>query len=128
MSKEKTVNYTPEQTAELVAAYTGADGDAERAAVVESFAESFSKKAASIRAKLVRERVYIKPARVNKKSAARKADIVAIIADVCGTPDELLNSLEKATAWSLQRVADTLFELREEKDNLVDELNGSPNH
>lgn len=101
--KTKNVNYTPEQTTQLVAAYNAADSDESRAAVVTSFAEAFEKKPASIRAKLVREGVYQKPA-ASRKRTAKKADMVQRIAKLAGTDSEKLDSLEKATANALKVV------------------------
>jgi len=58
-------NYTPEQTEQLLALYTefGNDG-------LETIAEKLNKTVKSIRAKLVREQVYVAP----DKSAARKKE------------------------------------------------------
>ena len=53
-AKEKTVNYTPEQTAELVAAYVADSTEA----TVSAFAEKLGKTTRSIVAKLSREGVY----------------------------------------------------------------------
>lgn len=122
----KTVNYTAEQTAELVAAYDVADSDDSRAAVVAYFAESFNKKPASIRAKLVREKVYIKPETSGKRGGVKKSDLLEEIAEFTGTPAEILDSLNKATMFSLNRIVETFRDLREERDNLADEMQGNP--
>lgn len=57
MATEKTVNYTVEQTASMVSAYT-ANPTKE---TVESLAVTMGKTVRSIVAKLSREKVYIKP-------------------------------------------------------------------
>ena len=59
---EKTVNYTPEQTAELVTAYQAAP----TAETVSAFAEKLGKTTRSIVAKLSREGVYKKKEYVGK--------------------------------------------------------------
>ena len=126
MNKTKTVNYTAEQAAELVAAYTGAENDAGRAAVVESFAESFSKKPASIRAKLVREKVYIKPTPSGKRDGVKKADLLEEIAEFTGTPADVLDSLNKATMFSLNRICETFRDMQRNAEELSEELQGNP--
>jgi hypothetical protein len=126
MSKVKTVNYTAEQTAELVAAYSAADSDETRAAVVESFAEAFSKKPASIRAKLVREKVYVKPENTGKRNGVKKADLLEEIAEFTGTPAEILDSLNKATMFSLNRIVETFRDMQRNAEELSEELQGNP--
>ena len=46
----KTVNYTPEQTEELVVHYVAANSDESRAAVVATFADKFGKAVAYLAA------------------------------------------------------------------------------
>ena len=126
MTKAKIQNYTEEQAAELVTAYTAADSDETRAAVVAAYAASFGKAPASIRAKLVREKVYIKPEKAGKKGGIAKADLVEEISNFTETPVEILDSLSKATMVALTRVVETFRELSAEKAELVEELNGNP--
>lgn len=79
MAKAKTVNYTTEQTDELVGAYTAASDDSERAQVVAEYAEKFGKKPRSLIAKLSREGVYVARAKVSKVTGEKpvKKDVIA---------------------------------------------------
>lgn len=124
--KTKTVNYTDEQTRELVTAYAAADSDESRAAVVASFAASFEKSPASIRAKLVREKVYIKPARDGKKGGVKKGDLLDRIAELTETPVDVLDSLSKATMFALNRIVETLEDKQRNYDELLEETLGNP--
>ena len=106
---EKTPNYTEEQTANMVNAYEHADTDAARVAVVNEYAELYGKTAASVRAKLVREGVYIAQSRAPAgKAAEKKSAIVSAIADLLNVNGEVIESLEKATKKSLELVRDAL--------------------
>lgn len=101
MATEKIVNYTAEQTAELVAAYTA---DPTKA-TIETLATKLGKSVRSIVAKLAREGVYKSEAKETAgKRALTKAEIVARIAAVIGKTEEQLESLEKATAPALNAV------------------------
>lgn len=95
--------YTPEVTAELVAQYTAAESAEARQAVVEAFAQKLGVKVASVRAKLVREEVYVKPERA-RKSTATKEQLVAQLAEALGEEEEALESLAKATKAALTKV------------------------
>lgn len=125
-SKVKTVNYTAEQTAQLVAAYTGAENSEQRAAVVAAMAENFGKSPASIRAKLVREKVYIKPVREGKKDGKSKSDLVQRISELTETPADVLDSLGKATMFALGRIVETLEDSRSNYDELLESTLGNP--
>ena len=111
MAKEKAQNYTQEQTNALVEAYEAADSDEARAQVVEDFAADFGKSLASIRQKLVREEVYVKPEKAvaGKKGGEKKADLVTQIAAACGASAEAFDSLEKATFPVLKALRATLI-------------------
>ena len=106
----KTVNYTPEQTEMMVARYTAAKTDEARKEAVQSIAESVGRSVASVRQKLVREEVYVKPAKVTKDGRAveSKAKIVAEIAEACGQEVEAFDSLEKATKAVLEALRESL--------------------
>ena len=107
--KTKNVNYTEEMTANLVNAYENADNEPARLAVVNEYAELYGKSAASIRAKLVREGVYVAKTRAPAgKAGVKKADLVAAIADLLGVNSETVESLEKATKRSLELVRNAL--------------------
>lgn len=94
----KTQNYTPEQTAQIVADY-------EQGHTVEQIAEALGKSTRSIVAKLSREGVYRAKAKAAAGTRVRKADLVDMIAASLGVAPELVESLEKATHEALEQVA-----------------------
>jgi hypothetical protein len=106
----KTVNYTTEQTVELVQAYSAAENDEARADVVQAFAEKLGRKVQSVRQKLVREGVYQKKARTTKNGGeiVSKADLVARIAAAVEADVESFDSLAKANKTVLETLADHL--------------------
>jgi len=93
----KTVTYTAEQTAELVAAYN-ASATAE---TVATFAEKFGKSVKSIVAKLAREGVYKSAAKAKATAATstRKDEIVIALELMVGAE---LKSFENATKKDLE--------------------------
>lgn len=99
----KAVNYTEEQVKALVGAYVNAGSQDARDEVVTTFAESFGKSVASIRAKLSRENVYVKKERTRKDGSKveRKSVKVATIASLLSIDESQIESLEKATASTL---------------------------
>jgi len=101
---DKKVNYTQAQTTELVEAYEAAKSEAERESVIEEHAYELQKTVKSVRAKLVREGVYIKKSKKAKdgNSAETKASIVEDIADTLGLESDVIGSLENATKNTLQ--------------------------
>jgi putative heme iron utilization protein len=104
MATEKIANYTAEMTAELTAAYVAEPTEV----TVKAFAEKFGKNAKSIVAKLVKEGVYVSKAKEAGKRAMLKAEMVAEIAKLVGKPEEVLESLEKATSPALMAVLTAL--------------------
>ena len=108
----KTVNYTPEQTQEIIAAYTAANSDDERKNTVAALSEHFGKSVASIRQKLVREGVYQKQVYVSKNGAKAesKAAIVKDVAESLGVTAEQAESLEKANKGILLKLREALSE------------------
>ena len=107
----KTVNYTPEQTQELVNTYSAAEGEAAQKETIVAFAERFGKSVASIRQKLVREGVYQKKEYVSKNGARpeTKAKIVEAIAESLGVTSEQAESLEKANKAILLKICEALL-------------------
>ena len=103
---EKKVNYSQDLTDTVVSAYKAGTTDGERAEIVETLANEHGKRVKSIRQKLVREGVYVKPAYVSKAgtSIERKADIVQGIAKVLGVTEAQLGGLEKATKPALELI------------------------
>lgn len=101
MATEKIANYTAEQVAEMLEAYTANPTKA----TVEALAASMGKTAKSIVAKLVREGVYKSEIKeVVGKRTMLKSEYVAEIAKLVGKTDEQLESLEKATSGALAAV------------------------
>lgn len=91
----KTVTYTAEQTAEMVAAYKAAP----TAETVSVFAEKFGKTVKSIVAKLAREGVYKSKAKETSKAGARKDEIVLALELMVGAE---LPSFKDATKKDLE--------------------------
>ena len=98
MTNTKTPNYTPEMTAEIVAAY-------EMGETVEQIAQRLDKTVRSVVAKLSREGVYKAKTKAKGQTAPRKAELIAQIAHAINTNEELLESLEKATREALELIA-----------------------
>ena len=98
---EKTLNYTPEQTAKMVADY-------QAGITVEALAETLGKSVRSVVAKLSREGVYVAKTKAGAAGRVTKADMVAKIALATGTNPEVFASLEKATHEALEVLASKL--------------------
>lgn len=98
MTATKTVNYTPEMTADVVEAYKAGE-------TVESIAGRIDRTVRSVVAKLSREGVYVAKTKAKGEHAPRKAELIAEIAHSIGTNEELIESLEKATKEALELIA-----------------------
>lgn len=101
MTATKTVNYTAEQTAQVVQAYQAGE-------TVEAIATTMGKSVRSIVAKLSREGVYVAKGKTLANARVTKADLVQEIATKVGVDAEVLASLEKATHEALELVASKL--------------------
>ena len=99
----KTVNYTPEQTIELVEAYK-ANPTKE---TVEAFAVKFAKTARSIVAKLSREGVYQKAEYTTKagEKPIGKEEIATTIGEFLKLDEASASSLAKANKKALAAIA-----------------------
>lgn len=109
----KKANYTPEQAAQLVEAYSEADTQEQREHVVMQYAALYGKPLQSIRAKLVSEGVYVKKeyqTKTGDKPEAKSA-IVADIANFLGVSVEVVESLEKANKRALDLIRGTFARL-----------------
>lgn len=98
--KEVTPNYTDAMVTRLHEVYNPKADEETRAAQVVELANELGKSAGSVRAKLVREKLYVKKEYVTKKGekAATKETIVGNIAKTLGVDaDSQLSGLEKAT-------------------------------
>ena len=92
---ERTVNYTEAQTLELVTEYKAG-------VAVEQLAAKLGKSTRSVVAKLSREGVYQAKAKATGVNRVKKAELVEILAGVCGVPAEQFESLEKANQAVLE--------------------------
>jgi hypothetical protein len=97
MMTDKPVNYTPEQTAQLVANYKAG-------ATVEALATMFGKTTRSVVAKLSREGVYQAKSKSSGTARVKKAELVDRIASLCGANPEAFDSLEKANHEVLEAI------------------------
>ena len=100
---EKAVNYTPEQTLQLVADY-------QAGIPVESLAEAFGKSVRSIVAKLSREGVYQKKQYVSKtgEPVQKKDSVADAIGAVLGMTEAEIDSLTKANKTALVKIFSAL--------------------
>ena len=97
----KTVNYTPEQTARMVADY-------EAGMTVDAIAEALGKTVRSVVAKLSREKVYVAKAYKTKSGETPiKKDVHAdFIGNALGLTEADTESLTKANKVALAKIAD----------------------
>ena len=97
----KTVNYTAEQTAKMIADY-------QSGMTVDSIAETFGKTVRSVVAKLSREKVYVAKAYKTKSGETPiKKDVHAdFIGDALGLTESDTESLTKANKIALMKIAD----------------------
>ena len=97
----KPVNYTPEQTTQLVEAY-------KRGTAVEQIAQELGKSTRSIVAKLSREGVYQPKAKTSGQTRVKKAELVDKLASLCEVAPEVFESLEKANYEVLEMLLQKL--------------------
>ena len=99
-------NYSESQEQEMAFVYDSSDTDSERAEDVNQLAQKFGKSVQSIRAKLSKLGVYIKPAKLakNGKAVIRKSDMVLTLAEHLGIMPEDVASAEKATVTVLESI------------------------
>ncbi len=98
MASEKVVNYTAEQTAQMLEMYG-------QGVAVEMVAEAMGRSARSVIAKLSREGVYQSKAKAKAGTRVTKADLVRKIEAAVGAEAGTLESLEKASHDALEMVA-----------------------
>lgn len=92
------INYTDEQTTELVNAYQAGEA-------VEALAERFQKSVRSIVAKLSREGVYQPKTKAKGAGRVTKAALVQYLEEMLQLDPQSLQSLEKAQTAQLQALA-----------------------
>ena len=97
----KTVNYTPEQTMQMVAEY-------QAGTTVESIAETLGKSVRSVVAKLSREKVYKAKTYTTKTGEAviKKDAHADFIGEALGLTEADTESLTKANKVALAKIAD----------------------
>ncbi|MFZ9893374.1 MAG: hypothetical protein ACO3FO_06305 [Candidatus Nanopelagicaceae bacterium] len=100
---EKAVNYTPEQTAKIIADY-------QAGVAVEQIAQAMGKTVRSIVAKLSREKVYIAKQYVTKTGEKPvKKDVTAdAIGAILRLSENDIDSLTKANKSALKAIFDAL--------------------
>ena len=110
MTKTATVNYTPEMIETMTALYTSVSGkdstDTERKEMVVTISGEIGKTVNSVRAKLSKLNLYIKPKPTTKSGVTpvRKSALVSEIATLLDRDEDLLGSLEKSTKFALNAV------------------------
>lgn len=92
---DKQMNYTPEQTAEIVQLYV-------QGTEVERIAEIYSKTARSIIAKLSREGVYKPKSKTGAQKRVTKAEMLRQIEQKLGLDAESLQSMEKGSMEAVE--------------------------
>ena len=94
MATKTQVNYTPEQTLEIVQLFTSGT-------TVEQIAEQFGKTTRSIIAKLSREGVYVAKSKAAGTKRMTKADMIAKVEEALEL-DMVLSSMEKASLEAVE--------------------------
>ena len=99
----KTINYTPEQTAQMVLDYSNGT-------TVETIAESMGKTVRSVVAKLSRENVYVAKTYVSKTGApvVKKDAHADAIGAILKLTESEIESLTKANKTALEKIFSAL--------------------
>jgi predicted transcriptional regulator len=99
----KTVNYSPEQTAQMVADYKAG-------VTVETIAENLGKTVRSVVAKLSREKVYVAKSYVSKtgEPVVKKDAHADAIGAILRLPENDIESLTKANKSALKAIFEAL--------------------
>ena len=99
----KVVNYTPEQTMQMVADYTAGVS-------VETIAQNLGKTVRSVVAKLSREKVYVAKTYVSKtgEPVVKKDAHADAIGAILRLPENDIESLTKANKSALKAIFDAL--------------------
>lgn len=94
MATKTQINYTPEQTAEIVDLFT-------KGTSIEQLAELYGKTARSIIAKLSREGVYVAKSKAAGTKRMTKAEMIAKVEEALEL-DMVLGSMEKASLEAVE--------------------------
>jgi hypothetical protein len=111
MAQEKVINYTPEQTVQLVSDY-------QSGVTVETLAETLGKSVRSIVAKLSREGVYKKKEYVSKtgEKPVKKDAHADAIGSILRLTEPEIESLTKANKTALKKIFEALANSRPIED------------
>lgn len=106
MAATKTVNYTVEQTAEMIAEYVAAPNSETVAAI----AAKMGKSVRSVIAKLSREKVYVAKVYETKtgEKPVKKDSVADAIGSILNLSESETESLAKANKTALQKVFNAL--------------------
>jgi len=106
----KAVNYSDADVAQMTETYLAATDADSRKAAVASIAKELGKNVKSVIAKLSREGVYVKLAKVTKtgKAVTRKEDIVKSLASQLDLDFANIKSLGKATKADLETLLEAV--------------------
>lgn len=106
MAATKTVNYTSEQEAVIVAMATKAERGLLDSAAAEMLAADFGKTVKSVVAKLSRMGVYQKKEYKTKtgETVVKKDSLADKLAEICGLTEAEATSLEKANKTCLAKI------------------------
>ena len=108
-AKTPVVNYTVEQTADMISAYTAAPN----ADTVATLALKLGKSVRSVVAKLSREKVYVKPVATSKNGGAivKKSELVDSLMDKVNLTEAEATSFEHVNKTALVKLLAALPEL-----------------
>jgi len=101
MTTTANINYTDEQTVELVQAYQAGEA-------VEALAERFQKSVRSIVAKLSREGVYQPKSKAKGTGRVTKAALIQYVEELLQLDPQSLQTLEKASLQNLEQLAQAI--------------------
>ena len=106
--------YTAEVMERMVADYTAAENMDERDQVVENWANELEVSLQSVRAKLVREGVYVAKSKTDggNRTTVRKDELVDQVAKALGLEMSEIESLGKATKAALEALTGRVTALR----------------
>ena len=106
MSKTPVANYSPENVIILKSVYGSAKTDTERKDAVKAISAKIGKTVNSVRAKLTKMGIYVKPKTTSKSGTVvvRKSELVKQIATELKVDPGLMVSMEGSTKFVLEKV------------------------
>ena len=112
MTEEKKIEtgYTDAQVARMREVYIPSDPIAMRTEQVKALAAEFGRKPASVRGRLVRDKIYVAAEYRTKsgKEAVTKGKLVGLIAGYLAVDKDTFDSLEKANKGPLEKIEKAL--------------------